>query len=351
MRGYGWIGLLVLLVAEFCLFQKIEPFYSWFYCFAWWSYILLADNLLLWLRGRSLLTGSRGELWKMLPLSVFIWLVFECYNLAINNWAYENVVPDWRLRWIGYAVAFSTVLPAIFITSDILEYCFFKGSNGPFASESQPLSPPPRTAPSRTFVLIGAALCTAPVLWPRHCFPAVWIGPILLLDPLLEKVRIRSLSVSIYSGDRRKVWSLVAGGFGCGLLWEFWNFWAPARWIYTVPFFDGMKVFEMPLFGYLGFLPFALECWIMYHLLAYLSRRSKPAAGRFAFWLTIILFSIAMFRAIDSNTVRPSAHTSRRQTTAALDPGLQTALRPLYPLHSGPPRYEPWGEKWSVRAP
>ena len=59
MRLYGWIGFLLLLVSEYCMFRKIEPFHSWFYFFAWWSYILLADNLLLRLRGRSLLGQPR----------------------------------------------------------------------------------------------------------------------------------------------------------------------------------------------------------------------------------------------------------------------------------------------------
>jgi hypothetical protein len=83
MKLYGWAGLLLLVVSEYCLFQKIEPFYSWFYCFAWWSYILLADNLLLRLRGRSLFVGRRRELLGMMSLSVFIWLIFEAYNLIL----------------------------------------------------------------------------------------------------------------------------------------------------------------------------------------------------------------------------------------------------------------------------
>jgi len=91
MRLYGWAGLLLLVIAQYGLMRKVEPFYSWFYCFAWWSYILLADNLLLKVRGNSLLTGRRREIWSMLPLSVFIWLLFEAYNLTINNWSYIEV--------------------------------------------------------------------------------------------------------------------------------------------------------------------------------------------------------------------------------------------------------------------
>ncbi len=303
MKLYGWAGLTLLLLSELCLFRKIEPFYSWFYCFAWWSYILLADNLLLRLRGRSLLTSRRRELWGMLLLSVFVWLLFEGYNLVIKNWAYEGVVPYVWLRWPGYTLAFATVLPGIFITSDLLEFLLFGQRDEPFASEYQPLVLPSSSTPSRTIILMGIALCTAPFAWPCYFFSTVWLGPIFLLDPLLEKLGIRSLSVSIYSGDRRRLWSLLAGGLACGVMWEFWNFWAPSRWVYTVPFFSELRIFEMPLLGFLGFPPFALECWILYHLLASLLCRRHSFALRLTFWLAVIIFSIAMFRAIDTHTV------------------------------------------------
>ena len=48
------------------------------------------------------------------------------------------------------------------------------------------------------------------------------------------------------------------------MLWEFWNFWSRAKWHYTVPIMERWKIFEMPLPGYFGFPPFALECFTMY---------------------------------------------------------------------------------------
>src|SRR4030095_8028546 len=138
MRAYGWFGLLLLLTSEYFLFRKIEPFYSWFYCFAWWSYILLADNLLLKLRGRSLIVGRRRELWSMLPLSVAIWLLFEGHNPSIRNRAYSGVFRQLWVRWPGYSVAFATVLPGIFITADLFDTLFFSRT-GPTASEYESL--------------------------------------------------------------------------------------------------------------------------------------------------------------------------------------------------------------------
>jgi hypothetical protein len=61
---------------------------------------------------------------------------------------------------------------------------------------------------------------------------------------------------------------LLLGGAGIGLLWELYNSFARSRWIYTVPGLEGLKLFEMPLLGFVGFPVFALECWSVFHLLA-----------------------------------------------------------------------------------
>lgn len=302
MKFYGWFGLLLLIVSEYGLFRKIEPFSTWFYCFAWWSYILLADNLLLKLRGHSLMTGRRREFWGMLPLSVVIWLLFEAYNFSIQNWSYNTAPPQLWLRWFSYALAFATVLPAIFITADLVEPLFGRRADKT-ASQCEPCASALHSNPSPIFIALGLAMSAAPLIWPRYFFPAVWLGPIFLLDPLLEKAGIRSLSMSVASGDRRRVWSLMLGGLVCGLMWEFWNFWAFSKWTYTVPFFGKWKVFEMPVLGFGGFPPFALECWILYHGIRAVPRRLGSFAARAAWWLCLGILAVLIFRGIDSHTM------------------------------------------------
>ena len=41
------------------------------------------------------------------------------------------------------------------------------------------------------------------------------------------------------------------------MLWEFWNYWAGAKWHYSVPIMENLKIFEMPVPGHLGFPAFA----------------------------------------------------------------------------------------------
>ena len=62
------------------------------------------------------------------------------------------------------------------------------------------------------------------------------------------------------------------------MLWEFWNYWSRAKWHYTVPIMEHVKIFEMPLPGYLGFPAFALECFTMYVFVR--AVRIRPAEAR-----------------------------------------------------------------------
>jgi hypothetical protein len=303
MKLYGWLGLLLLILSEICLFLGIEPFHTWFYCFAWWSYVLLADNLLLRLRGRSLFAGRRGELSRMLPISVFVWLLFEGYNLALRNWAYVGVPSEMPVRWAGYSIAFATVLPGIFVTSDLVEHFLFGRGARPYASEAEELSSAAPAALPRAPLIAGFCLSVVPLIWPRYFFPLVWLGPLFLLDPLLRRLGIQGLAAGIAAGDRRRIWSLMIGGFACGVLWEFWNYWASSHWVYSVPFFGGAKLFQMPALGFLGFPPFALECWVLYHLLVRWGRRRRPAFARAGFWFGLALYCALMFRLIDRYSV------------------------------------------------
>ena len=60
-------------------------------------------------------------------------------------------------------------------------------------------------------------------------------------------------------GDWRSVWVGTAALI-CGVFWELWNWRSLAHWEYALPFVHRFQLFEMPLLGYAGYLPFGLEC-------------------------------------------------------------------------------------------
>jgi hypothetical protein len=101
----------------------------------------------------------------------------------------------------------------------------------------------------------------------------------------------------------------MLGGLLCGVVWEFWNYWAGAKWSYSIPFFNKWKIFEMPVLGFLGFLPFALECWVLYHLLRAIPRHMVSRTARIAWWICLGIVSLVLLRGMDQITVNRIAET------------------------------------------
>ena len=63
-----------------------------------------------------------------------------------------------------------------------------------------------------------------------------------------------SLLGPLTRGDWRPVWRGALAGLTCGLLWELWNWGSLGRWVYAVPYVDGLRLFAMPALGYAGYL-------------------------------------------------------------------------------------------------
>ncbi len=261
LRGWGWAGLGIILGSELLLALPVYWVTVFFTPLAWTGYIFLADALVATLQGHSRLTRAPLQFLGLAFWSVPLWLIFEAYNLRLKNWAYVGVPVDEWIAIPGYAWAFATIWPAIFETSDLIR------ALGIFRSEARHAWRPSRL-PRAIFLSVGVIFLIVPLVVPealaRYLFGAVWIGFILLLDPLNYLWGGRSLLRELESGRASTVYSLLLAGWVCGIVWEFWNYWAASRWVYIFPIWQQSKIFEMPLPGFLGFPPFALECWAMY---------------------------------------------------------------------------------------
>lgn len=328
---HGIIGIIGLLLSEIFLFKKVEPFYSWFYCFAWWSYILIVDAIIYRLKGNSLLISRTREFFLMIPWSIFIWLIFEAANLSLENWYYINLAHSRLERWLGYAIAYGTVLPGMFETTELLESLgLFKNSK----MKKTIISGGGHSA----LILLGTLCLLSSVLIPDCCFPLIWVGFILLLEPFNYRFGGRSLLKDLEEGEPRKIYLLLIAGLICGVLWEFWNFSALSKWVYTVPFFDKVKGFEMPFLGFLGFPPFAVQAYVMYNFISLIrsGRGWEESTYRLnlekktrslTMVLTAILigcFSVLIFSAIDSKTV--GSYYTRLKDAYWIEPLYQTEL-------------------------
>jgi hypothetical protein len=274
MVWHGWLGALVLLVGQALLPWQVDPLARWFTPVMWTGYILLVDAWILRRDGRSLLQDRPREAAFMAIISIPLWLVFEGYNVRLRNWAYFGVPESPWVAAIAYAWAFATIWPALFETAALL------GAEPRPPSPARPVPVPP-SAGLRLAMAVGGAFLALPPLLPAAVRPwtfgFVWLGFVLLLDPLNARAGRPSFLATWRAGDRAFTRRWLVAGLVCGVLWEFWNYWALAKWRYVgVPVFPSVRLFEMPLAGYLGFPPFALEAFAMYHFVRPLAGLSEP---------------------------------------------------------------------------
>jgi hypothetical protein len=262
--AWGWAGLTLMVGFELLLFRRVSWVATFFTPIAWTGYLLFADALVARLRGHSRLGSAPREFLALTLWSIPLWLIFEAYNLRLANWAYVGLPNNLALRAFGYGWSFATIWPAIHETADLTQALGLVGPGGS-----------PRVALHRsnhvTLAILGLLLVTVPVLVPvrvgQYLFGGVWLGFALLLDPINYRLNGRSLLRDWEIGQTGTLYSFALAGLVCGILWEFWNYWARAKWLYVFPIAQQWKIFQMPLPGYLGFPPFALECFVMYEFL------------------------------------------------------------------------------------
>jgi hypothetical protein len=265
----------VLIAAVLLLAYEIPPVPTWFYVLAWYPTLVILDEVVVLLGGERLLARPR-EVALMLWWSAVIWLLFEAINFRLRDWYYV-FLPAGRLeRWLGITVSLATVVPAVLLPERLLDRLgVWRDLRFPsFALEPRHLE---------IAGWVGWGLLAAVLTFPRYLYPLTWGAIWLIAEPLLyRRDPERSLFADVARGSWGRIARLLAAGLFAGVLWESFNAMARGRWIYTVPFLEHLKIFEMPLVGFLGFPFFALEVWSLYHLLApFTTRRTLLASAAF----------------------------------------------------------------------
>jgi len=258
---YGWVALAILLTTESGALLDVFWIRRYFYQFAWCSYILIVDALTWRRSGQSLLRTAPREFTFLAFWSISLWCVFEVINFRLRNWAYINVPTPSFFDFCLGLLAFATVLPGVFETEALLAVCgvWSRGRCRPLRISHAVLL---------GSIALGAAMLVALLVVPRVAFPLTWGFAVFLCDPICYRWnRSGSLLAQWEAGDPSRFLRLLVAGLICGGLWEFWNYWAYTKWLYTVPGLDQLKWFEMPPLGFLGFPPFAVECYVLVNCL------------------------------------------------------------------------------------
>jgi hypothetical protein len=250
----GWIGL--LLVAIFWPLNWILPGLRTAYLFfpLWLGYILIIDTLVEQRTGSSLWIRSRKNFIGLFFLSAPAWWLFEWMNKRLGNWQYlgGEHFSDFEY-FVLSSISFSTVMPAVFETAELVRTWRW------IERRAQGLRVANSKQTHTALFLIGIAMLTLMLIWPKYFYPFAWGSIVFLLEPINYCLGHPHFLQELERGDWRKIISLALGALICGFFWEMWNFYSYPKWIYHTPGAQFLHIFEMPLLGYIGYIPFALE--------------------------------------------------------------------------------------------
>lgn len=258
---WGWFGVALtgmswwLAWNRFTWFEALQPF---IFTPLWLGYILLVNAYTFTRTGRCmLLDRPRYFLW-LFPLSSAFWWSFEYLNRFVHNWIYMGVqeLTPWEY-FLHATVPFSTVLPAVLGTMELL-------ASSPRIGAGSDRLPSFRSIDVKRvgwgILILASAGLTGIGIWPSYLFPLVWVTPLLLITSLQMITGEETIFSRITQGDWRSLWLAALAALVCGVMWEMWNYKSLAHWEYAIPFVHRFQIFEMPLLGYAGYLPFGLEC-------------------------------------------------------------------------------------------
>jgi len=251
MKWYGYLGLVLIIFIQLNMLFKIEPFASWYIPIVWYGYILFIDALVFKLKGKSLISSGLNKFLLVIMISIPIWSVYEFYNFIVQNWVYINY------SLIVHLVDFTIILPALLESRDLFmaKDWFKKTKIKRFKASKKQLS---------LFIFGGVFFLIIPWILPVFFFWGMWLAMFLLFDPVNYLLGNDSFIKDFTKGRLNSFISTGLGGLLCGFFWEFWNNWAVPKWFYNIPLVDFWHVFEMPLLGYFGYIPFAWSMFSMY---------------------------------------------------------------------------------------
>ncbi len=260
----GVIGLLLLIFSQINVFLKVQPFEKFHFIIIWIGYILFADYLVFKIKGKSWINNNSFAIIGMFIISIPFWKMFEYINIRVNNWKYIGVEYFGAYNDLFAVLAFSTVVPAFFITLSFFTKDF---------SSSLPKDKMSKGGFVFT-ILLGILMFIGLLVFPKYLFAIEWIFIFLIIDG----INFRNKRESVLYMFKTKKWKLINqiifSSLIMGFLWEFWNYWATTKWIYIVPFVDHFKIFEMPILGYLGYIPFGFSIFAYYHFIKFTFTKS-----------------------------------------------------------------------------
>ncbi len=255
-------GVLWLAVFWYINWHGVALRTHWAFFPLWSGYLVTMEGFALWRGRKTLIIGNWWTGVRLFLLSVPLWWLFELMNARAEYWVYlpyHAFPPLEHAFWS--TLCFSTVVPAIFVTlNTLLSFPWFRTHHLriPAARSQRGLM---------TYAGVGILLIVAWLVWPQYGMASMWVSLFFLIGPVNVILHRPALMQRTAEKDWRMVLALFVAALLCGFFWEMWNWNSWPKWVYTFPYLDNPRVFEMPLAGYLGYLPFGLDVWAITALL------------------------------------------------------------------------------------
>lgn len=273
-----YVGSAVCLVSWAIMWWSGSPLVKYFFTAQWWGFIAVLDGEVYRRSGGSSIFSKLPAQMVWLALtSAAGWWAFEWLNyFVLENWTYPNspslFTQGQAVFW--FTLTYTCVFPAIFEFYTLLRTVpalKARWADGPVIAPSAKL----------VWLVLAAgsvgAFCVG--YFPYPLFFVVWLASLLIIPEAMALVGLWTPFTPLAKGNWAPMVLCALASLCTGFFWEFWNHgsnvWHPGCnpnfWRYDVPYVNVVVGFtEMPFLGYFGYLPFGVQCWVWWLVLAHL---------------------------------------------------------------------------------
>lgn len=272
-----WAGLALNVVCWGMMWFSTATIVKYLFTPLWWGCISAIDGVV-YARtgGASIFAKLPRQMLALIVMSIAGWFFFEWLNyFVLENWVYPNspAIFSESEAYFWFTLTYTCVWPAIFEWYTLLRTfprLTARWADGPKLSLSMPWLIAALALGSFMGVLVG--------IFPYLLFFTVWLGSLMILPAAMGLLRFWTPFSPIERGNWTPLVLIALSSFVTGVFWEFWNHgsnaFIPGRnpnfWVYDIPYVNVIHLFsEMPLIGYVGYLPFGIQCWVWWLVAAH----------------------------------------------------------------------------------
>ncbi|MBI9069228.1 MAG: hypothetical protein JEZ09_18165 [Salinivirgaceae bacterium] len=276
-----WIGMLLFVTTALIMWGKFSQpkiIINFSVIPLFWGFSFIIDGLVYRRNsGNSIISNMPRTIIGIGIASISGWLIFEYLNFFVNdNWYYPMADLVTTSEFYVYALVGSTgLMPMAFEMYSLLNT--FKGLQHRY-SFGRKITLPRKLQYAILLFTLGITFIIG--YFPNQMFFIIWLAPLIIFSILLDILGLWTPFKPIaQKGDWTPLALICLAEFIMGFLCEFWNYLSafhnpllthnPDYWVYSIPYVNILHVFEMPMLGLFGYIPFGAYIWVWWIVVAF----------------------------------------------------------------------------------